>query len=79
VRKNETGEWSVHEENLDAFKIHKTSTSSSLKAPSMCQKRHEQLDADQRRSADLERQVKRLTEEREIPKKALEYALDVPK
>jgi transposase len=79
VRRNETGEWSVPLETLEAVKIDKTSTSSSLKAPSISQKLYEQLGAEQRRSADLERQVKRLTQEREILKKAMAYCLDVPK
>jgi transposase len=79
VRRNETGEWSVPLETVEAVKIDKTSTSSSLKAPSISQKLHEQLGAEQRRSADLERQVKRLTQEREILKKAMAYCLDVPK
>ena len=79
VRRHETGEWSVHLETVEAVKIDKTSTSSSLKAPSISQKLQEQLGVEQRRSADLERQVKRLTQEREILKKAMAYCLDVPK
>ena len=79
VRRHETREWSVHLETVEAVKIDKTSTSSSLKAPSISQKLQEQLGVEQRRSADLERQVKRLTQEREILKKAMAYCLDVPK
>ena len=79
VRRHETGEWSVPLETVEAVKIDKTSTSSSLKAPSISQKLQEQLAAEQRISADLERQVKRLTQEREILKKAMAYCLDVPK
>jgi hypothetical protein len=76
VRKAEKGEWSVPDENLVAVTVDKSSIG---RVQNISQKLHEQLGAEQRRSAELERQVKRLTQEREILKKAMAYCLDVPK
>jgi transposase-like protein len=76
VRRAEKGEWTVPDENLVAVTVEKSSIGN---VQNISQKLHEQLGAEQRRSAELERQVKRLTQEREILKKAMAYCLDVPK
>ena len=75
VQKASKGEWLVAEENVTAVKVDKQ----GAKGNNISQKLHEQLSAEQRKSADLERQVRRLTQEREILKKAMAYCLDVPK
>lgn len=77
VKKVESGEWSVAEENVNALKLKRPA--SNIKTSSIPQKLHEQLSAEQKKSADLERQVRRLIQEREILKKAMAYCLDVPK
>lgn len=77
VKKVESGEWSVAEENVNALKL--KIPASNIKTSSIPQKLHEQLSAEQKKSADLERQVRRLIQEREILKKAMAYCLDVPK
>lgn len=77
VNKAENGEWSVAEENVNALKFKKPAN--TIKTSSIPQKLHEQLSAEQKKSADLERQVRRLMQEREILKKAMAYCLDVPK
>jgi transposase len=64
------------EGNTTAVKVDK---SAKGKPSNISQKLYEQLSAEQRKSADLERQVRRLTQEREILKKAMAYCLDVPK
>ena len=78
VQRAENGEWPIAEENISAIKISKPATNSN-KSAGISQKLHEQLVCEQKKSADLERQVKRLMQEREILKKAMAYWLDVPK
>jgi len=79
VSKVDKGVWSVADENISAVKIDSTVTSSIQKSSHVSQKLHEQLSAEQKKSAELERQVRRLMQEREILKKAMAYCLDVPK
>lgn len=79
VKKAQKGEWSVSEENLSAVKLERTTSGSVTKGSSISQKLHEQLSAEQKKSAELERQVRRLTQEREILKKAMAYFVEVPK
>ena len=78
VQRAENGEWPIAEENISAIKISKPATNSN-KSAGISQKLHDQLVCEQKKSADLERQVKRLMQEREILKKAMAYCLDVPK
>ncbi|MBP9708165.1 MAG: transposase [Oligoflexales bacterium] len=77
VKKSKAGEWPVPEENISAAKLNYSDV--RTKSPNVSQKLHEQLIAEQRKSIELEKQVKRLTQEREILKKAIAYCLDVPK
>lgn len=80
IKKVETGEWSIEGDNLTAVKLEKPVTdSSNSKVSSSSHKLHEQLCAEQKKNQELERQVRRLTQEREILKKAMAYCLDVPK
>jgi transposase len=76
VSKANKGEWDISAENLTAIKVERPG---SCKTPNISQKLHEQLSAEQKKSAELERQVRRLIQEREILKKAMAYCLDVPK
>jgi len=79
VKKAEKGEWSVAEDDLSAVKIERPGVGPAGKATNISQKLHEQLSAEQKKSQELERQVRRLMQEREILKKAMAYCLDVPK
>lgn len=79
VEKVRKGEWSIETENLAAVSVDKNVKDSRVKTNSISQKFHEQLIAEQKKSSELERQVRRLTQEREILKKAMAYCLDVPK
>lgn len=76
VRKAAKGEWSLPEENVTAVKVERPASGSKT---SISQKLHDQLAAEQRKSAELEKQLRRVMQEREILKKAMEYCLDVPK
>ena len=75
VSKTAKGEWSVADGNMTAVKVEKP----AARASNISQKVHEQLSAEQKKSAELERQVRRLMQEREILKKTMAYCLDVPK
>jgi len=77
VQRAENGEWPIAEENISAIKLNKPVT--APKSAGISQKLHDQLVFEQKKSADLERQVKRLMQEKEILKKAMAYCLDVPK
>jgi len=77
ISKANKGEWSVPDENITSTKIDRQT--SNGKSSGLTQKLHEQLNAEQKKSADLERQVRRLTQEREILKKAMAYFAEVPK
>ena len=79
VRKVEKGEWSIDKDDVSAVKIERSVAGPRGKAANISQKLHEQLNAEQKKSQELERQVRRLMQEREILKKAMAYCLDVPK
>ncbi|MCX6127643.1 MAG: transposase [Proteobacteria bacterium] len=79
VRKAEKGEWSIAEDDVSAIKIERPVAGPGGKTVNISQKLHEQLSAEQKKSQELERQVRRLMQEREILKKAMAYCLDVPK
>ena len=78
VQRAENGVWPIAEENINAIKLNKAANTPN-KYAGISQKLHDQLVSEQKKSADLERQVKRLMQEREILKKAMAYCLDVPK
>lgn len=71
VSKAAKGEWSVTDENLTAVKIEKPTGGAK---PNISQKLHEQLSSEQKKSAELERQVRRLMQERDILKNFRESA-----
>jgi len=77
IAKANKGEWSIPDENITPTKIERKANSG--KSSGLSHKLHEQLNAEQKKSADLERQVRRLTQEREILKKAMAYFMEVPK
>lgn len=79
VCKIKNGKWSLDSENVTALKIDHNDRSPPTKPGYISQKLHDQLIAEQKKSAELERQVRRLTMEREILKKAMAYCLDAPK
>ena len=79
VSKVKSGEWSVGADNVNSVKIERTDKAPVNKPNHISQKLHEQLSAEQKKTAELERQVRRLTMEREILKKAMAYCLDAPK
>lgn len=80
VSKVNKGIWNLADNNVTALKVDlPVSNSSQKSSTSISQKLHEQLSAEQKKSAELERQVRRLIQEREILKKAMAYCLDVPK
>ncbi len=76
ITKANKGDWSMPDENITVTKVDRQA---SPKSTGMTQKLHEQLSAEQKKSAELERQIRRLTQEREILKKAMAYFVDVPK
>jgi len=76
VQKFREGIWQL--DATAAANLGKTSQA-TLKLPSSSQKQHnrvQQLEASQR---DLEIKLRRMTQERDILKKAMAYCLDVPK
>lgn len=80
ISKVNKGVWTIADENVTAVKINSPLNNSGQKPSTIIsQKLHEQLSAEQKKSAELERQVRRLMQEREILKKAMAYCLDVPK
>lgn len=64
------------QDNAQSIKI--DNRDSMTKTNSISQKLHEQLSIEQRKNIELERQLRRMTMERDILKKALAYCLDVP-
>ena len=79
VRKVRKGEWTPETENLTALKVEQGSKPINSKVTSISQKLHDQLSQEQKKNSELERQIRRLLQERDILKKAMAYCLDVPK
>lgn len=79
VNKVKRGKWNLDPNNVKAVKATADSQPVAAKSPNLSQKHYDQLGAGQKKIAELERQVRRLTMEREILKKAMAYCLDVPK
>ncbi len=77
VRNAANGQWLTEEQNLTAVKMEKPIM--GFKTTNISQKLHEQLSAEQKKSAELERQLRRVMQEREILKIAMAYCLDVSK
>ena len=80
VKRFKNGEWSLPHSNLKAVKVETVKKKENgAKTPSTSQKLHDQLISEQRKNSELERQLRRMTMERDILKKAMAYCLDVPK
>lgn len=79
VKKFNSGDWSLDGGNLKAVRVEQKGSIPSSKPAGVSHKLHDQLGAEQRKNAELERQLRRLTMERDILKKAMAYCLDVPK
>lgn len=79
VSKTRQGEWSAESENLTAVKLEQDTKAINSKPANISQKLHDQLRQEQKKNAELEKQLKRLQQERDILKKAMAYCLDVPK
>lgn len=75
VVKFERGEWSLPDNNVQTLKVATTATPKTFSQ----QKLHEQLSVEQRKNAELERQLRRMTMERDILKKAMAYCIEIPK
>jgi transposase len=69
-----SGEWDKERESAKA-----SLNLSTEKKISLPQKIYAQLTEEQKKVAELERQLKRMTMERDILKKAMAYCMDVPK
>lgn len=79
VRKVRKGEWTPEPENLTALKVERDLKPNNSKVSNISQKLHDQLSQEQKKNAELEKQVRRLLQERDVLKKAMAYCLDVPK
>jgi transposase-like protein len=78
VRKFNQGIWSLDNAASRPTKASAEATG-GIRLPSSSQKQHDRMSDLERKNRELEIQVKRLTQEREILKKAMAYCLDVPK
>lgn len=79
VQKFQDGSWTLDPVGTDVDVVAVKNSRMTPKLPSSSQKQHDRLAQMEASHRDLEIKLRRMTQERDILKKAMAYCLDVPK